>query len=203
MFSSSLAVRIMPARPYLPGFQPNPELDLLFFALRVGAENATRVVQLCDCLCRQNGLRGRRIAADLLHITLRGVGAYDGLPHFIVERACEAGATVSTSPFPLMFDRAMSFNSGRGKRPLVLCPTSDLAGLFRLHVVLGEAMKRARVGRHLRSHFTPHITLLYDSRVVRELAIEPILMNVRDFVLVHSIVGQHKHIELARWPLRG
>ena len=193
----------MLARSYLPGFQPNPELDLLFFALRVGVENAARVVQSCDRLCRQNGLSGRRIAADLLHITLRGVGAYDGLPHFIVERACEAGAAVSTSPFPLMFDRAMSFNSGRGKRPLVLCPSSDLAGLFRLHVALGEAMKRARVGRHLRSHFTPHMTLLYDSRVVRELTIEPILMNVRDFVLVHSMIGQQKHIELARWTLRG
>jgi len=45
--------------------------------------------------------------------------------------------------------------------------------------------------------------LLYESRAVRELPIEPILMNVRDFVLVHSIIGQHNHIELARWPLRG
>jgi 2'-5' RNA ligase len=196
-------MRIMSARPYLPGLQPNPELDLLFFALRVGAESAARVMRLCDRLCRQNGLSGRRIAADLLHITLRGVGAYDGLPNFIIERACEAGATVSTSPFPLMFDRAMSFNGGRGKRPLVLCPSHDLAGLFRLHDVLGEAMKRARVGRHLRSHFTPHMTLLYDSRVVPELRIEPILVEVRDFVLVHSMIGQQKHIELARWPLRG
>jgi RNA 2',3'-cyclic 3'-phosphodiesterase len=193
----------MPARPYLPGFQPNPELDLLFFALRVGVENAARVVQSCDRLCRQNGLRGRRIAADLLHITLHGVGAYDGLPDFVVERAREAGASVSTSPFPLMFDLAVSFNSGRGKRPLVLCPTSDLAGLFRLHLVLGEAMKRARIARHLRSRFTPHMTLLYDTRIVPELRIEPILIHVRDFVLVHSIVGQQKHIELARWPLRG
>jgi hypothetical protein len=111
----------------------------------VGAENATRVVQLCDCLCRQNGLRGRRIAADLLHITLRGVGAYDGLPNFIIERACEAGATGVCAIIPL----------------------------------------------------------LYDSRVVRELRIEPILVDVRDFVLVHSMIGQQKHIELARWPLRG
>jgi hypothetical protein len=47
------------------------------------------------------------------------------------------------------------------------------------------------------------IPLLYESRAVRELPIEPILMNVRDFVLVHSIIGQHNHIELARWPLRG
>jgi 2'-5' RNA ligase len=193
----------MPARPHLPGLQLNPELDSLFFALRVGAESAARVMQLCDRLCHENGLRGRRIAADLLHVTLRGVGAYDGLPNFIVERACEAGAAVSTPPFPLMFDRAMSFNGGRGKRPLVLCPSYDLAGLFKLHFVLGEAMKRARIGRHLRSHFAPHMTLLCDGRGVRELPIEPILMNVRDFVLVHSIIGQHKHIELARWPLRG
>jgi hypothetical protein len=42
------------------------------------------------------------------------------------------------------------------------------------------------------------MTLLYDGRAVRELPIEPILINVQDFVLVHSIVGQHKHIELAR-----
>jgi 2'-5' RNA ligase len=188
-------MRIMSARPYLPGLQPNPELDLLFFALRVGAENATRVVQLCDRLCRQNRLSGRRIAADLLHITLRGVGAYDGLPNFIIERACGG-----SHGFDLTFP---SFNSGGGKRPLVLCPSSDLAGLFRLHVALGEAMKRARVGRHLRSHFTPHMTLLYDSRVVREMRIEPILVEVRDFVLVHSMIGQRKHIELARWPLRG
>jgi 2'-5' RNA ligase len=193
----------MPERLYLPGFQPNPEFDLLFFALRIGAKNAAHVAELCDRLCHENGLRGRRIGADLLHITLRGVGAYDGLPHFIIERACEAGAKVSTAPFPLMFNRAMSFNSGRGKRPLVLCPSHDLAGLFKLHFALGEAMKRARVGRHLRSHFTPHMTLLYDSRVVRELPIEPILINVQDFVLVHSIVGRHRHIELARWPLRG
>jgi 2'-5' RNA ligase len=149
----------MPERLYLPGFQPNPEFDLLFFALRIGAKNAAHVAELCDRLCHENGLRGRRIGADLLHITLRGVGAYDGLPHFIIERACEAGAKVSTAPFPLMFNRAMSFNSGRGKRPLVLCPSHDLAGLFKLHFALGEAMKRARVGRHLRSHFTPHMTV--------------------------------------------
>src|SRR3984885_13967274 len=108
------SVRLMPARLYFPGFQPNPELDRMFFAVRVGAENAVSVVQLCDRLCHQNGLRGRRIAADLLHITLRGVGAYDGLPNFIVERAREAGPAVSTPPFPLTFDRVMSFNGGRG-----------------------------------------------------------------------------------------
>jgi len=196
-------MRIMSSPSYLPGFQPNPELDLLFFALHVGASSAARVVQLRDRLCEQNGLRGRRIATDLLHITLRGIGAYDGLPNFVIERAREAGATVSTSPFRLLFDRVMSFNGGQGKRPLVLCPSHDRAGLLRLHCALGEAMKRARIGRHLRSQFTPHMTLLYDSRVVQDQRIEPVLIDVRDFVLVHSMFGRRKHIELARWPLRG
>jgi hypothetical protein len=73
----------------------------------------------------------------------------------------------------------------------------------KLHFALGEAMKRARMGRHLRSHFTPHMTLLYDSRVVPERRIEPVLLKVRDFVLVHSIIDQHQHIGLARLPSRG
>jgi 2'-5' RNA ligase len=47
------------------------------------------------------------------------------------------------------------------------------------------------------------MTLLYDSRVVRERPIEPIRIDVQDFVLVHSLVGRRRHIELARWPLRG
>ncbi len=173
MFYFSFAVRIVSAEPYLPHLHPNPELDLLFFAVRISAESAGRVVQLCERLCHENGLRGPRIATDLLHVTLRGVGAYDGLPNFIVERAREAGATVSTSPFRLLFDRAMSFNGGQGKRPLVLCPSHDLAGLFRLHFALGEAMKRARIGRHLRSQFTPHMTLLYDGQWCRNDALSP------------------------------
>jgi 2'-5' RNA ligase len=110
---------------------------------------------------------------------------------------------VSTSPFPLIFDRVVSFRIRSAKRPVVLCPGYDLTRLFALHAVLGEAMRRTRIGRHRRSHFTPHMTLLYDRRVVQEQPIKPIRMDVQDFVLVHSLVGQRRYIELARWPLRG
>jgi 2'-5' RNA ligase len=203
MFSSRQEMRIMPEQLCLPGLEPRPLRDRLFFGLLSKPKSATAIIKAAHGLRELHGLKGRLVERERLHVSLHGIGRYDGLPDFIVERACQAGAMVSTSPFPLMFDRVMSFDNRPEKRPVVLCPGYDVARLFALRTVLGEAMKRARIGRHLTSHFTPHMTLLYDSRVVREQPIEPIRVDVQDFVLVHSLVGQSRYIELARWPLRG
>jgi 2'-5' RNA ligase len=193
----------MPEQLYFSGFEPRPLRDNLFFCLLSQANSAREISKAADGLRHLHRLNGRLIEPERLHVSLHAIGLYDDLPNFIVERAYEAGAMVSTSPFPLMFDRVVSFENKREKRPLVLRPGYDLAGLFALRYVLGEAMRRARIGRHVTSHFTPHMTLLYDSRVVRERPIDPIRMNVQDFVLVHSLIGQRRYIELARWPLRG
>jgi 2'-5' RNA ligase len=47
------------------------------------------------------------------------------------------------------------------------------------------------------------MTLLYDDRSVAEQAVETIGWTAREFVLVHSLLGQTRHIPLGRWPLRG
>jgi hypothetical protein len=87
----------------LPGFERRSAVNFLFFALLVKAENASQIVRLRERLCDESGLRGQRIAADLLHITLHGIGPYDGLPGAVVERAKQAGAAIrqslSTSPW--------------------------------------------------------------------------------------------------------
>jgi RNA 2',3'-cyclic 3'-phosphodiesterase len=188
---------------HLPGFELRPARDNLFFGIVSRSNSAAAIFNAADSLRSLYGLNGRLIERERLHVSLHTVGLFDGPPKFMIERACEAGAMVSTSPFPLMFDRVMSFDNKRDRRPLVLRPGYDLASLFTLHSVLGNAMKRARIGRHVMSRFVPHMTLLYDRRVIMERPIEPIQMNVRDFVLVHSLVGQSRYIELARWPLRG
>jgi RNA 2',3'-cyclic 3'-phosphodiesterase len=190
-------------QPWLPGFEPRPARDNLFFGIVSPKDSAAAILNAADSFRSLYGLNGRLIGQERLHVSLHAVGLFDGPPKLIVERAYEAGSMVSTSPFPLTFDRVMSFDIKRDKRPFVLRPGYDLASLFTLHYVLGNAMKRVRIGRHVISRFVPHMTLLYDSRVVRERPIEPIRMNVRDFVLVHSLVGQSRYIELARWPLRG
>ncbi len=187
---------------FLPGFEPNPAIDFLFFALLAGAENASRIVRLREHLCREHGLKGRRVAAELLHITLHGIGAYDGLPKAVVERAKQAGTVLSAHTFDVVLDRATSFNGNRGGRPMVLRAGNE-AGLVAFHHLLGGAMRTA--GLRLRSpHFTPHMTLLYGDRMLAERAIEAVRWTVRDFVLVQSLRGrgQPKYIHLARWPLR-
>jgi 2'-5' RNA ligase len=203
MFSSQITMYDMSQQPYFPGFEPRPPRDILFFGLHSQMDSATAIIRTAESLRQLHGLNDRLIGPERLHLSLHTIGRFDGLPGFIIERAYEAGAMVSTSPFPLVFDHVMSFDNRREKRPVVLRPAFDLERLFKLHGVLGEAMKSARTGRHVTSSFTPHVTLLYDSRVMQERPIEPIQMYVQDFVLVHSLVGQRRYIELARWPLRG
>jgi 2'-5' RNA ligase len=68
--------------------------------------------------------------------------------------------------------------------------------------VLGEAL--ARSGSHYTplKRFTPHMTLLYDHRSIDMRPVEPVRWKVREFVLIRSLVGQHKHDCLGRWELK-
>jgi 2'-5' RNA ligase len=192
----------MPDQLFLPGFERVPAFDVLFFALLLEAESASRIVKLRERLCEEFGLSGRRIAADRLHISLHGIGAYDGLPRAAVQRAKEAGgAAVLAKPFDIVLDRAMSFGPKREVLPFVL-RTGDEAALVTFHWLLGGAMKNAGF-RRIASRFTPHMTLLYGDRAVAERSVDAIQWTVRDFVLIQSLRGRGQHIRLARWSLRG
>ncbi len=201
MFLPRFAVFVMAEQLFLPGLECNLATDFLFFALLLGAENASQIVQLRERLCAESGLSGHRVAANLLHISLHGIGAYDGLPRAVVQRAKEAGAAVLAKPFDIVLDRAMSFGPKREVRPLVL-RTGDEAALVTFHRLLGGAMKNVGF-RRIAPRFTPHMTLLYGDRTVVERSIDAIRWTVRDFVLVQSLRGRSKYIHLARWPLRG
>jgi RNA 2',3'-cyclic 3'-phosphodiesterase len=139
---------------------------------------------------------------ECLHISLHALGDYPGLPGALVRTAKAAGAAVSVPAFDVVFDRAMSFTRNGKKRPLVLRAGGDIPALLALHEALGSAMKNAGLGRWAAPHFTPHMTLLYDHRIVMEREIETVRWTVRDFVLVHSLLGQSRYIPLARWPLQ-
>ncbi len=186
---------------FLPGFECKPATDFVFFALLLGAENASQIVRLRERLCAESGLSGHRVAAKLLHISLHGIGAYHGLPRAVVQRAKDAGAAVLAKPFDIVLDRAMSFGSKRGVRPLVL-RSGDEAALVTFHRLLGAAMTHAGF-RQIAPRFTPHMTLLYSDRTVTERSIDAIPWTVRDFVLVQSLRGRSQYVHLARWPLRG
>jgi 2'-5' RNA ligase len=58
----------------------------------------------------------------------------------------------------------------------------------------------AGLGRRERA-FVPHVTLLYDARNVTVQPVDPLGWTVREFVLVHSLLGQTRYRVLGRWTL--
>lgn len=184
-----------------PGARREP--DRLFFAILSPREAAAEITECIRILRVAHGLKGRPIAPARLHVSLHGLGSFFRLPDTVIVSAREAGASVAMPPFEIVFDRVLSFGKGDGTRPFVMRPGGDPAALVALHRTLGEATTKAGLGRRFASRFTPHMTLLYDNRTVKEHAIEPIRLTVSDFALVHSLVGQSRYVELARWPLCG
>jgi 2'-5' RNA ligase len=98
---------------------------------------------------------------DRFHVTVQGLGNYDGLPRSVVAKANQAGAAVTSMPFVVAFDRVTSF---AGSDALVLCGGDGVDGIVMFHHALSVAMRKS--GLSAGSQFTPHITLQYDGRRV-------------------------------------
>jgi len=59
-------------------FSASSAINMTSCWMAARGENASELSQIRKLLCEEFGLSGRRIAADLLHISLHGIGAYDG-----------------------------------------------------------------------------------------------------------------------------
>lgn len=184
------------------GLEPSRPTDRLFFALFPAANAAEGMSRVAQNQRGEHGLKGKPLATDRFHITLHHLGDYDGLPAGVVAQARDAAASVAMPSFDVAFDRVTSFDRP-GKRPFVLRGGNGLASLGEFQQALGTAMAKAGLQKKVAANFTPHVTLLYDDRLVDEQPVETIFWSVHEFVLVHSLLGQTRHIALARWPLRG
>lgn len=149
------------------------------------------------------GLSGKPLRTERFHVTLHHLGDYPELRQDIVAKAMEAASTLAMPPFQLEFNRAESFANRSSNRPFVLRGGDGLEKLLDFQQALSLALKRVGLGEHAKGTYTPHITLLYDTHAVAGLAIEPVAWTAQEFVLMRSLIGQTRHIPLARWPLRG
>jgi RNA 2',3'-cyclic 3'-phosphodiesterase len=169
-------------------------------------ETAGYIALLARRLRGELGLHGKLLDAGRLHVSLQGLGDHAGVPQELVALASQAAASVELPSFVASFDRVLSF-SGKsrtpGKRAFVLAGGNGIAGLLGLHRALAVTMQHFGFLRATESSFTPHITVLYDEQSVAERAIEPVSWTVREFVLVHSRIGQNQpYALLGRWPLQ-
>jgi 2'-5' RNA ligase len=184
----------------LPGIAPRGT-DHLYFALVPEESVARRITGSTLELGGALGLRGAAVPPERLHLSLHWLGdRYSEDLLAIANKA--AGVVTGISPFAVSFDRVATFRSGR-EHPLVLLCGDGGERLRAFYMALAEAIRRAAPCQYEWRPFEPHITVLYDRRRVRERPVAPVSWTVRDFVLIHSLVGQARHICRGRWPLKG
>ena len=181
-------------------FDAPPVTDRLFFAIFPDPAMAAEISQQADTLRAAHQLGGRPLASERLHITLHHLGDHAGVRRDIVAMASEAAEAMTTPSFEVTFDRAASFHNG-GNNPFVLQGGEGLEALKAFQRDLGLAMARAGLGKLVDKSFTPHVTMLYDKRLVADQTVAPIRWTVGGFTLIHSLLGRTEHVALGRWPL--
>ena len=177
--------------------------DRIFFAVLPDDAAAARIHALADDLKAANGLGGTLILPEHLHITLFHLGDWRELPAEIVAIASRAAAEVMAAPFDVTCRRVESFRNRTGIYPFVLLAEQGVTALHAFQQALGAALKKNGLGGATQGDFKPHVTLLRDDTRLKPVAVAPVTWTVRDFVLIHSLLGQTRHVHLGRWPLRG
>lgn len=168
-----------------------------FFALRPSEADAGRIVAQAERLLATHGVRGTRIAAERLHITLEPIGWAEDVAS--MDAACRAADGVHMPPIDVSLGTAMTF---RPDAFVLLDDPSRLDGVHALRTLLGCAL--ADRGFRPKRQFNPHMTLSYDRRRrVDPVTIDPIIFRATEFVLIKSHVGLTRHEVLRTWALRG
>jgi 2'-5' RNA ligase len=192
--------RVMNWQPSFPGITPRGT-DHIYFALVPEERAASLINGSTLALSRALGLRGSAVPAERLHLSLHWLG--DTRSESLLAMADRAaGVVAGIAPFDVSFDRIATFRSGR-EHPLVLLCGKGGKHLHAFHMALAEAIRQAAPCQYEWRPFAPHITVLYDRCRVGERPVAPVSWTVRDFVLIHSLVGQARHVRLGRWPLKG
>lgn len=199
---------IVPEQLLLPGLEAPVLTDGLFFAVLPDATTARRIAKLARQICGETRSRSKLLAADRLHVTLQHLGNFaGGLPQGRVDAAIKAAATIRMEPFSVEFDHVLSFAPKPRPGPLVLVGGEGVVGLHTLHEALARALRNAGFGGRAvapnAAHHRPHVTLAYDEPWTAARPVDAASWNVREFVLLHSLIGRTRHVELARWPLAG
>ena len=182
----------------LPGLAAAPT-DRLFFALMPEAPAAAQAGELVETLRGACRLTGRALPPKRLHVSLHHVGDFAGLPDDVVARAKQAGDGLKQQGFAIRFERAGSFLRKQRTLPLVLRGGAGVIPLIAFQDALGKALTYA--GFRPASHYTPHMTLLYDSRYVEARDVPPVEWSAKDFVLIRSFIGKSRYETLGHWAL--
>ena len=173
-------------------------LNNLFLAFLLEGRAGFEVDAITDSLKEGNRLNGKPLGLSRYHMSLYSLGYFPIIPSNIAAELGKVFAPFAAEmdPFDVCLDRALSFKINQSKHPLVLVGSEKNPQLMQFHRKLG-ALLGAR-----RQSFTPHVTMLWDTRDITERPVQPVGWTVTKLALVHSYVGLGRHDHLVSWPLR-
>ncbi|HUA79870.1 MAG TPA: RNA 2',3'-cyclic phosphodiesterase [Dyella sp.] len=181
----------------LPGFETGEPTDRLFLAIFPDTPHAARLTAIADRYLADRRLGAGAVKADRLHVTVFHLGDYIGLPPGLAANAAEALSRLVAEPFAVRFDQIGSFGKRTFKSPLVLGATDGNDALHALHKQLATHLRACGLGQHTHGSFTPHMTMAYGKATMPLEKMEPVVWPVGEVRLVHSLLGQTRHIGLA------
>jgi 2'-5' RNA ligase len=188
-------------RPADPG--NTAHADAIFFGVQPPPFTASSISRLAWHSRDKHRLTGKPLWLECFHASLLFAGYHGRMRPETLSAIRRAAATIAMPRFRVGFDWVVSLRN-RGNQPLALCGDDGVSGLTALRDKLVAAtIDIPGSVPATRREFTPHLTLLYDPREIREEPVEEIGWLVNEFVLIRSLFGQGRHIVLGRWPLRG
>ncbi|GLQ46692.1 2'-5' RNA ligase [Dyella lipolytica] len=180
----------------MPGFEPAKPTDRLFLAIFPDAQHAARLAALAAQHLADHRLGSGATETSRLHVTVFDLGDYTELPPGLVANATEALSRLMAKPFTIHFDQIGSF-SRQSIGPLVLTASNGNEELHALRKQLATHLRASTLGRLTHGSFTPHMTVAYKAITIPFRKITPIAWPAGEVVLIHSLLGQTRHIRLA------
>tara|TARA_R110000851_G_scaffold267997_1_gene420565 strand:- start:464 stop:1012 length:549 start_codon:yes stop_codon:yes gene_type:complete len=174
----------------------------LFFGVMIPPTESGQFAACYHSFQRIYRFTNRPIGPDRMHMSLCSVYSGDDLGEQDIRTAIRAGDAIRFGPFPVTFDRALTYRNTKSKMPFVLAAPDSADPVNGLRFQLGREYSKlsGSIGYRQRP-IQPHVTLVWDQISVPENSIEPLTIIVQEFALVRSYIGFGKYDILNRWPL--
>lgn len=184
---------------------PRPGIDNVFFALIPEGGAGVQAIDIQTAHLRQLGPNPYLVPQDCLHVSLLDIGIRKNLAlrsfDSTIAMAKEAAGKLRIAPFDVGFDQALSLGEKVALKPFVLQMGQGRAQVLELCKKLRLCLAMASVHSDDKAT-TPHMTLARAAQSIPATNLEPVRWTATRLVLVHSVVGETRHIHLHAWPLQ-
>ena len=189
-----------------PAPSPRPGVDNVFFALSPEGEAGTQAIHIQRAYLSQLGRDPYLVPENCLHVSLLDIGIRKNLVlrsfDSTIAMAKAAADKLNFDAFDLSFDQALSFDPrSTAKKAFILQMGAGRQQVLALCKTLRHSLALANVKSDDKAT-TPHMTLARAVQTVPFSAVPPVCWRASRLVLIHSVVGETRHIPLQSWPLQ-